>query len=80
LSLAGQSTPPSVNDVHLDLVGVAEIRDMLGGVSRQRAGVVTSGRSFPEPVAVLKMGQVWLRSDVLDWIRRHRPDLMPDGE
>ena len=59
----------------MELVGIAEIRDMLGGVSRQRAAVVASRRGFPEPIAVLKMGQIWRRDDVERWIREHRPDL-----
>ena len=66
----------TVNPV--DLVGVAEIRDMLGGVSRQRASVIANQRNFPEPIAVLAMGKVWRRSDVEAWIRQHRPDLLRD--
>lgn len=68
----------TVKPVKLDLVGVAEIRDMLGGVSRQRASVIANQRNFPEPVAVLAMGNVWLRSDVEGWIRKHRPELADD--
>ncbi|TDB78703.1 hypothetical protein [Micromonospora sp. KC721] len=59
----------------MELVGVAEIRVMLGNVSRQRASVVANQRNFPEPIAVLAMGKVWLRSDVEAWIREHRPEL-----
>ncbi|MEH0930756.1 MULTISPECIES: hypothetical protein [Micromonospora] len=59
----------------MDLVGVSEIREMLGNVSRQRASVIANQRNFPEPVAVLAMGKVWRRSDVVAWIREHRPEL-----
>ncbi len=48
---------------------------MLGNVSRQRASVIANQRNFPEPVAVLAMGKVWRRSDVVAWIREHRPEL-----
>ncbi|MGV9212016.1 hypothetical protein ACTFTM_09150 [Micromonospora sp. RB23] len=58
----------------MDLVGVAEIRVMLGNVSRQRASVIANQRNFPEPVAVLAMGKVWRRSDVEVWIKKYRPE------
>ncbi|MFC4104759.1 hypothetical protein [Micromonospora zhanjiangensis] len=63
-----------------DLVGAAEIRIMLGNVSRQRVNVVTNNKNFPDPVVTLIMGKVWRRSDVEKWIRQHRPDLATDGE
>ncbi|MEU0547400.1 hypothetical protein [Micromonospora sp. NPDC005979] len=61
-----------------EFVGIAEIRDMLGGVSRARASVVASRRDFPAPHQVLRMGQIWRRTDVEEWIRQHRPDLATD--
>ncbi|MGS2614475.1 helix-turn-helix transcriptional regulator [Micromonospora sp. LZ34] len=67
---------PTVNPV--ELVGVAEIREMLGNVSRQRASVIANQRNFPEPIAVLAMGKVWRKSDVEKWIRQHRPELTTD--
>ena len=63
----------SVRD--MDLVGAAEIRVMLGGISKQRVYVITSHRNFPDPVADLVQGKVWRRSDVVAWIREHRPEL-----
>lgn len=66
----------TVNGV--DLVGSAEIRDMLGGISRQRVNVITSAKNFPDPLATLKMGQVWRRVDVERWISQHRPGLAQD--
>lgn len=62
----------------MDLVGAAEIRDMLGGISRQRVNIITQSKGFPDPVATLRMGSVWLRADVERWIRKHRPDLIDD--
>ncbi|WCN83008.1 hypothetical protein [Micromonospora sp. LH3U1] len=58
----------------MDLVGVAEIRVMLGNVSRQRASVIANQRNYPEPVAVRAMGKVWRKSDVEVWIKKHRPE------
>ncbi|MGI5211936.1 helix-turn-helix transcriptional regulator [Plantactinospora sp. CA-290183] len=56
-----------------ELVGVAEIRDMLGGnLSRQRVHVITSHRDFPAPVQKLKMGQVWRKRDVEEWIKNRQ--------
>jgi hypothetical protein len=59
----------------VEFVGIAEIRDMLGGVSRARASVIASRRDFPAPYQVLRMGQIWRRTDVEKYIRAHRPDL-----
>lgn len=57
---------------------MSEIREMLGGVSRQRASVIANQRNFPEPIAVLAMGKVWRKSEVEKWIRQHRPDVAED--
>ena len=53
----------------LNLMGSAEIRVRLGGISRQRVYQITQRRDFPEPVAKLEMGNVWLAEDVEAWIR-----------
>ena len=56
----------------LDLVGVAEIAGMLG-VSRQRIhAIIKTDPTFPEPVAALSAGKVWLRPDVVRWINNRR--------
>ncbi|SCG56254.1 transcriptional regulator, AlpA family [Micromonospora echinaurantiaca] len=59
----------------LRLVGSAEIRVMLGGISRQRVYQITNRRDFPEPVAQLAMGNVWLAEDVEKWVAEKRSDL-----
>jgi prophage regulatory protein len=66
----------------VDLVGAAEIRLMLGGdISRQRVDVIINSKGFPDPIATLIMGRVWRKSDVEEWIRKHRPHLdAPDEE
>jgi hypothetical protein len=54
----------------LDLVGTAEIAEMLG-ITRQRVNaIVQTHDDFPEPVAVLSAGRIWMRSDVLAWAKR----------
>ncbi|MFC4108784.1 helix-turn-helix transcriptional regulator [Micromonospora zhanjiangensis] len=60
------------------LVGAHEIRQMLGGISKQRVHVITSHRNFPEPIAVLAMGKVWDAADVEKWIAKHRPERADD--
>ncbi len=62
----------------LRLVGTQEIRQLLGGVSKTRAAQITGRRDFPEPVAVLAAGKIWLADDVEAWIREHRPTLTDD--
>jgi predicted DNA-binding transcriptional regulator AlpA len=57
----------------VDLVGAAEIADMLGGVSRQRVYVITTRSDFPAPVGVLRGGRVWDEAQVRAWIAAHRP-------
>ena len=60
-----------------ELVGAGEVRAMLG-VSKQRASQITRSKSFPDPVQTLIQGPIWLRSDVEEWIRKHRPHLNQD--
>lgn len=59
----------------LELMGSHEIRARLGGISRQRVYQITNSKTFPDPVAVLEMGKVWLKADVENWIKKHRPEL-----
>lgn len=56
----------------LRLVGTSEIRRLLGGVSKQRAYEISRRAGFPEPVAVLDSGRIWLAEDVERWIAEHR--------
>lgn len=61
----------------LALMGTAEISRRLG-LSKQRTHQIVRERSFPEPAAVLTMGQVWQTADVEAWIRTHRPQLVEE--
>jgi prophage regulatory protein len=50
-------------------MGVAEIAKLLG-VSRQRVDqLVRLGAGFPEPVAELEAGRIWLAEDIDKWAR-----------
>lgn len=52
-------------------MGADEIRVRLGGVSRQRAYMITIRADFPAPVAELAQGKVWLTTDVEAWMAGH---------
>jgi hypothetical protein len=56
--------------VDAQLVGAAEIAEMLGGLSRQRVSQLTAEEGFPAPVARLRMGSVWRYTDVATWARQ----------
>jgi prophage regulatory protein len=56
-------------------MGAHEIRERLGGVSRQRAYQITSRADFPAPVVELAQGKIWLHEDVEKWMAEHRPPL-----
>lgn len=64
----------------IPLMGTAEIRIRLGGISSQRVDTITRKAHFPRPVAELIMGRVWHREEVEAWIGLHRPDLAEDAE
>ena len=64
----------------IPLMGTAELRIRLGGVSPQRVDTITKKDSFPAPVANLIMGRVWHRDDIEAWIRTHRPKLAEEPE
>nr|GID87669.1 hypothetical protein Ade03nite_65930 [Actinoplanes derwentensis] len=55
-----------------EFVGTAEIQKIMK-VSRQRVYQLTRRGGFPEPAAVLSSGKVWVKAEVIAWIRVHRP-------
>jgi hypothetical protein len=58
------------------LVGLAELADMLG-VSKQRAGQLAADyEDFPAVEADLKSGPIWLRENIVMWMKRH-PERSP---
>jgi len=58
-----------------DLAGVHEVAELLGGISRQRVHqLAAEHEDFPKPIAILRAGKIWLRSDIADWrAGRDRP-------
>ena len=58
--------------MRLDLVGRKELLHMLG-ISPTRLVQLTTQPEydFPEPVADLAAGKIWLLSDVKEWAERH---------
>ena len=65
--------------VPLDLVGVAEIAELLN-ISRQRVHVIAATHDdFPDPVADLSAGKIWLRSDILQWAKASGREVRPRG-
>jgi prophage regulatory protein len=56
-------------------MGAAEIRQRLGGISRQWVYQLTERSDWPAPYDELVQGKVWRREDIEAWINKHRPDL-----
>jgi prophage regulatory protein len=56
------------------LMGAGEIAVRLR-VTRQRVYQLVTRKGFPDPIAHLSMGQVWLTEDIEAWIRANRPGL-----
>lgn len=55
-----------------ELMSIAEIRALLGGLSRQRAYQLTTRADFPAPIAVLAEGKtkIWDGAAVRDWAEK----------
>ncbi|WP_240669911.1 hypothetical protein [Actinoplanes solisilvae] len=54
----------------ISLMGVVEVRARLG-VTTGEFGSLSLDASFPEPVADLDSGRIWLTEDVEAWISTH---------
>jgi hypothetical protein len=57
----------------LDRVGVAEIALMLD-TSRAQVSRWALREDFPQPVARLRMGPIWMRADVGRWAKKRKPN------
>ncbi|MFI2713921.1 helix-turn-helix transcriptional regulator [Micromonospora sp. NPDC018662] len=57
------------------LVALADVAEMLGGVSRTRATEIVRRPGFPDPLDVVGNGRmrIWARVDVEAWIKANRP-------
>jgi len=49
-------------------------------VGRQRAYTISREKGFPDPVAKVKAGRIWLAEDVEAWIAANRPDSQESPE
>ena len=65
-----------VSTVQEELMGPAEVAQLLGVSQGRVSQLVRDYEDFPKPVADLAIGRVWKRSDVEAWIARH-PDRRP---
>lgn len=57
----------------LDLVGVAEVALLLG-TSRAQISRWALRDDFPDPVARLRMGPIWMKDDVVRWAKQRKPN------
>ena len=48
------------------LMGTSEVAALLG-ISRQRVLVISRQAGFPQPLAILKMGNIWRGEDIRTW-------------
>ena len=62
------------------LAGMAEVQQLLGGVSRQRAAQIVARPGFPAPLDTLATGRIWDRDAVVAWIAEHRPTQRDDAD
>lgn len=53
-------------------MGPQEIQNRLG-FSRQWTAQIINRKGFPDPIAELAIGKVWLAQDVEAWIEENRP-------
>ena len=54
------------NAANPPICGMSEIAVGLG-ISRQRADQLSHYKGFPEPIAHLRAGRIWLEDDVRAW-------------
>lgn len=55
--------------IHRDLVGIAEIAELMG-VTRQYVWQLSKRKDFPEPAYVLTAGHFWWLDDIQAWADR----------
>ncbi|XVU25200.1 DNA-binding protein [Actinoplanes sp. CA-054009] len=58
-----------------NLMGIAEIRARMGGITRQRVYQLALRPDWPEPYDELVQGRVWQIDDIEAWIAANRPAL-----
>jgi prophage regulatory protein len=63
------SGPTTFAGMAKDLVGMAEIAQMLNVVRQYVDRLSRDDPSFPEPVATLASGRIWKRADIVRWAK-----------
>jgi chromosome partitioning protein len=56
----------------MELLGLAEVAELLG-VTKRTATRYARRPDFPEPIARLRAGPIWLKKDVVAWARSGPP-------
>lgn len=56
--------------MRIELAGTAEVAAILG-VSPQQVHRLAQRDDFPEPVAELQAGRIWLKANIETWAREH---------
>ncbi|ETA02429.1 hypothetical protein CcI156_10870 [Frankia sp. CcI156] len=51
-------------------MAAAEIAQALGLGSARIYQIMKSDPTFPEPIATLRVGKIWLATDIEEWMRR----------
>lgn len=54
----------------LRLMAAAEIAQALGLGSARIYQIMKADPTFPEPIATLRVGKIWLATDIEEWMRR----------
>jgi prophage regulatory protein len=55
--------------VAIDLVGIAEIAEMLGLTTQRIDQLARRDPTFPKPLAELSAGRIWARGDIVSWAK-----------
>ncbi|GAA4926720.1 helix-turn-helix transcriptional regulator [Actinoplanes utahensis] len=61
----------------LRLLGAHEVRARIGLISRQRVYQLAKRADFPQPVADLAQGKIWLADEIEAWLDARRIRLEP---
>lgn len=56
----------------LRLLGAHEVRTRIGLISRQRVYQLAKRPDFPQPVADLAQGKIWLADEIDAWLNARR--------
>ena len=68
---ANGSTPETTQTAPLLLAGKAELRALLGQISRKHVQDLILRSDFPKPASKLARGNVWNLEEVKAWINEH---------